>query len=213
MFAEISQAADVLVLCGDLTAIGLPEEAEHLASDLSSLKIPALAVLGNHDLHSGKEEQVREALRKGGVRFLDEESVEIGEVGFAGVKGFGGGFGERMLAPFGEEITKGFVAAAVNETLALENALTSLLAPRRVVVMHYSPVAETVKGEPPEIYPFMGCSRLAETIDRFDVSAVFHGHAHHGTHEGRTLKGTRVFNVSVEVLKKQVQRGYVVVEV
>jgi Icc-related predicted phosphoesterase len=213
VFAEISQAADVLVLCGDLTAIGLVEEAEHLAMDLAALKVPALAVLGNHDLHSGKEEEVRAALRKAGVRFLDEESVDVGEVGFAGVKGFGGGFGDRMLAPFGEETTKAFVTAAVNEGLSLETQLKGLLTARRVVVLHYSPIAETVKGEPAEIYPFMGCSRLAETIDRFDVAAVFHGHAHHGTHAGKTLKGTPVYNVSAELLKKQGRGGYVVVEV
>jgi uncharacterized protein len=213
VFAEISEQADVLVLCGDLTNVGILEEAEHLAADLASLRIPVLAVLGNHDLHSGHAEEIKTALRKAKVVFLDDEPFEVKGVGFAGVKGFGGGFSERMLAPFGEDMTKAFVSEAVNQALALENALRSLEMEKKVAVLHYAPIAETVKGEPPEIMPFMGCSRLAETIDRFEVKAVFHGHAHHGTPEGRTHKGIPVYNCCVELLRKAQGRPYVVVEV
>lgn len=213
MFAEIDQRADILALCGDLTNIGLPEEASHLASDLGALRIPVVAVLGNHDHQSGKLEDVKRALRRAKVVFLQEGAFELDGVGFAGVKGFGGGFGSHMLGAFGEEATKNFVTEAVNEALSLENALNRLATTRNVVVLHYAPIAETVKGESPEIFPFLGCSRLAETIDRFDVSAVFHGHAHHGIYEGRTPKGVPVYNCSIEVLKRTQGHPYAVIEV
>lgn len=214
MFAEISDRADVLCLCGDLTNLGLPEEADHLAADLSALRIPAVAVLGNHDHHSGRAEEVRVALRRANVALLGEdETFTMDGVGFAGVKGFGGGFASHMLDPFGEEISKLFVTEAVNEALALEHALKSLKTPRRVVVLHYSPIEATVRGEPEPIYPFLGCSRLAETIDRYDVAAVFHGHAHRGAHEGRTLRGAPVYNCSMDVLKRERGRAYTVVEI
>lgn len=213
LFAELSERADVVCLCGDLTNFGLPEEAENLVSDLGSLKVPAVAVLGNHDLQSGRGEEVKAVLRRGGVHFLDEEPVVHGGVGFAGVKGFGGGFGKYMLAAFGEDATKHFVSEAVNESLALENGLRRLATERNVVVLHYSPIAETVQGEPVEIYPFLGCSRLAETIDRFEkIQAVFHGHAHHGRARGKTDKGVPVYNCSVQVLRSE-QKAFVVVEV
>ncbi len=224
LLAEMARRADVLLLAGDLTGSGLPEEAARLAGEIAAanLRIPVLAVLGNHDVHAGHAEEVRAALRSAGVRFLDEESVEVrgdggeeGErgVGFAGVKGFGGGFGDRMLAPFGEGAMKAFATAAVSEALALESALKSLSTPRRVVVLHYAPIPETVRGEPPEIYPFLGCSRLAEVIDRFAVAAVFHGHAHHGSPRGATPRGTPVYNVSIDLLRRVGPTPYVVVEV
>jgi Icc-related predicted phosphoesterase len=213
VFAEVSDKADVMCLCGDLTNLGTPEEAEHLAHDLTALRIPAVAVLGNHDHHSGRAEEVKRILERANVTMLEDETLEIGSVGFVGVKGFGGGFSSHMLSAFGEEATKHFVAEAVRESLALENALQTLRTPRAVVVLHYSPVIETVKGEPAEIMPFLGCSRLAETIDRFNVAVVFHGHAHHGQPRGQTQKGTPVFNCSVEVLKNTGGPGYVLMEV
>jgi uncharacterized protein len=213
IFAEVSEKADVLCLCGDLTNLGTPDEAEHLAHDLSALRIPAVAVLGNHDHHSGRAEDVKKVLERANVTMLEDENLELDGVGFVGVKGFGGGFSNHMLSAFGEEATKHFVAEAVREALALENALQTLRTPRAVVVLHYSPVLETVKGEPAEIMPFLGCSRLAETIDRFNVAAVFHGHAHHGQPRGKTLKGTPVFNCSMEVLKTTGGPGYVLMEV
>lgn len=214
LFAEISDQADVLVLCGDLTNLGLTEEAEHLAADLLSLRIPALAVLGNHDHHSGKPNEVKRVLRtRANVTFLDDETATIGNIGFAGVKGFGGGFASHMLSPFGEEATKAFARASVDEALALENDLTTFMTDRIVVITHYAPISETVRGENVEVYPFLGCSRLAETIDRFPVAAAFHGHAHHGQPEGRTPKGVPVYNCSIEVLKRLGRRPYMIVEV
>jgi Icc-related predicted phosphoesterase len=214
MFADMSQRADVVVLCGDLTNLGLPEEAEHLASDMANLHLPTVAVLGNHDHHSRKTDEVKQAFRKVNVTFLDEdETFELGDVGFAGVKGFGGGFASHMLGSFGEDATKHFVSEAVDEALALEHALTRLATPKKIVLMHYTPIPQTAVGEPPEIFPFLGCSRFAETIDRFDVSAVFHGHAHHGQPNGQTPKGIPVYNCSLEVLRRVQGQPYVIVEI
>lgn len=214
LFAEISEHADVLVLCGDLTNTGMPDEAENLALDLSALRIPAAAVLGNHDHNAGQAEAVRGVLRRANVAFIDEESLVIGGVGFVGTKGFGGGFARHMLDSFGEDATKHFVAEGVGEALKLEHALRALTAPRTVVALHYAPIAETVRGEAPEIFPFLGCSRLAETIDRFEnVAAVFHGHAHHGSPEGRTAHGIPVFNCCAELLARTTGKPYVVMPI
>jgi uncharacterized protein len=209
-FARISDAADVLALCGDLTNMGTPEEARSLADDLSALRIPGVAVLGNHDHHSGRTDEVRKIFKQANLVFLDEEPFVHHGVGFAGVKGFGGGFEQRMLASFGEEAIKHFVSEAVNESLKLENALRALETKETVVVLHYAPIRATLEGEPPEIFPFLGSSRLMETIDRFEVSAVFHGHAHLGTPQGKTGKGIPVFNCCYDLLrKKQPEQPYV----
>jgi Icc-related predicted phosphoesterase len=215
LFEQVSRDADVLALCGDLTNLGLPEEAERLVKDLRSCRIPVVAVLGNHDYHSGQAEGVKKTLREGKVVILDEaETFELKGVGFAGAKGFGGGFDKHMLTPFGEEATKGFVTEAVNEALRLEVALKNLRTEKNVVVLHYSPIVATVVGEPLEIYPFLGSSRLAETIDHFDVNAIFHGHAHRGTHRGQTMKGTPVYNCCLPLVKKiNPEQPYVLVEV
>jgi Icc-related predicted phosphoesterase len=214
LFTELSTSADVVCLCGDLTNFGLPEEAENLIADLAALSVPAVAVLGNHDMQSGQAEEVKKVLRRGNIHFLDEEPFTHRGVGFAGVKGFGGGFGKYMLSAFGEDATKHFVAEAVNESLVLENGLRRLGTERNIVVLHYSPIAETVRGEPVEIFPFLGCSRLAETIDRFEkIRAVFHGHAHHGQPHGQTPKGIPVYNCSVQVQSRAGGKGYVAVEV
>jgi uncharacterized protein len=215
VFDKISQAADVLVLCGDLTHLGLPQEAERLVSDLRTCRIPVLAVLGNHDYQSGQQEEVKKVLRAGKITVLEEtETFELNGVGFAGAKGFGGGFDKHMLTPFGEESIKHFVTEAVNESLRLEISLNSLRTEKTVVVLHYSPVACTVKGEPPEIYPFLGSSRLAETIDHFDVNVVFHGHAHHGSYEGKTTKGIPVYNCCMQLMKQaNPDRPFALVEV
>jgi len=202
LFDKISQTADVLALCGDLTHLGLPQEAERLVSDLRACRIPVVAVLGNHDYQSGHAEEVKKILRAAKVVVLDEtETFETKGVGFAGAKGFGGGFDKHMLAPFGEEPIKQFVTEAVNESLKLEVALSNLRTDKIVVVLHYAPIAATVMGEPPEIFPFLGSSRLAETIDHFDVNVVFHGHAHHGTREGKTTKGTPVHNCCFHLMQ------------
>src|SRR5579884_1026747 len=210
MFTEISSKADVLVLCGDLTNFGKTKEAEILAEDIKSCSIPVLGVLGNHDYECGQPEKVCEILHSAGMKVLDEQAVEIDGVGFAGVKGFLGGFGRGELAPFGEPIVKAFVDEAMNEARKLENQLRTLRTERSVAVLHYSPIA----GEPPSIFQYLGSQRLCEPIDRFDhVKAVVHGHAHHGTYEGRTPMGRPVYNVAQFVLKPLFGKPYVVLEV
>ena len=215
LFDKISQRADVLALCGDLTHLGLPQEAERLANDLRSCRVPVVAVLGNHDYQSGQAEEVKKVLRAGKVTILEEtETFELKGVGFAGAKGFGGGFDKHMLTPFGEDSIKHFVTEAVTESLRLEVALNSLRTEKTVVVLHYAPIAATVAGEPPEIFPFLGSSRLAETIDHFDVNVVFHGHAHHGTFQGKTMKGTPVYNCCFQLVQRITpEQPYALIEV
>jgi Icc-related predicted phosphoesterase len=202
LFASLAERADVLLLCGDLTDYGMQDEAKALVRDVGTLKIPILAVLGNHDHESGHPSDVSVVLRDAGIRVLDGDSVEVLGVGFAGVKGFVGGFGPRMLAPWGEESIKHFVHEAVDEALKLDSALAKLRTPRRVAFMHYAPIESTVHGEPREIFAFLGSSRLEEPLNRFRVSAVFHGHAHHGSAEGRIASGAPVYNVAQPLLQR-----------
>ncbi|MCB5174205.1 MULTISPECIES: metallophosphoesterase family protein [Microvirga] len=211
LFSEISENADVLVLAGDLTDLGKPREAEILVEDLRYCTIPVVAVLGNHDYECGQVEKVTQIVRDAGVHVLDGSSVEIGGVGFVGVKGFAGGFGRRMLGAFGEPAYKQFVSETVNEALRLENAMRAVRSERSLVVLHYAPITETIEGEPLEIYPFLGSSRLAEIIDRFKVSAVVHGHAHIGKYEGRTPGGQPVYNVASHI-EKPTGRPYGILE-
>jgi Icc-related predicted phosphoesterase len=203
LFQQIHEGADILLLCGDLTDYGLPEEAQVLAKELtSSLKIPVVAVLGNHDFESGQAQEVRSILSDAGVRVLDGDSCEIHGIGFASAKGFAGGFGERALEPWGEESIKRFVHEAIDEALKLERAISRLQTAQRIVVLHYSPIRATVEGEPPEIFPFLGSSRLEEPLNRYAVTAVFHGHAHHGSLEGRTQQQVPVYNVALPLLRR-----------
>jgi Icc-related predicted phosphoesterase len=193
--------ADILVLCGDLTDYGLADEAAELARELvGGVKIPIVGVLGNHDYESGAVGDVTRILSEAGVHLLDGETVEVQGIGFAGVKGFAGGFGRGVLGPWGEKAVKQFVHEAVDEALKLESALARLRTPTRIAVLHYAPIAGTVEGEPREIYPYLGCSRLEEPLVRYQVTAVFHGHAHHGAAEGKTQNGTPVYNVSLPLL-------------
>jgi Icc-related predicted phosphoesterase len=193
--------ADILVLAGDLTDYGLPDEAAELARELTAgIKVPIVGVLGNHDYESGADVDVRRVLTEAGKRQLDGETVELLGIGFAGVKGFAGGFGRGVLGPWGEEAVKRFVREAVEETLKLESALARLRTATKVAVLHYAPIAQTVEGEPPEIYPYLGCGRLEEPLTRYPVTAVFHGHAHHGTARGATSNGIPVYNVSLPLL-------------
>ena len=202
LFAKMTARADVLVLCGDLTDYGLPEEAHVLAQELSAVKTPIVAVLGNHDFESGKADQVRQILCDAGVVLLDGDTFEYQGVGFAGVKGFGGGFGQRALQPWGEDAIKRFVHEAVDEALKLESALARLRTEQRVAVLHYSPIQATVEGEAPEIFPFVGSSRLEEPLTRYQVVAAFHGHAHAGSPEGRAAGDIPVYNVAAPVLQR-----------
>lgn len=201
-FAQASAAADALLLCGDLTDYGTAEEAQVLADELGAVAVPIVAVLGNHDYESGTQQQVVEILLRGGVRVLDGEACEIEGVGIAGVKGFAGGFGRGSLGAWGEPAIKLFVQEALNEAMKLEAALAKLRTPRRIALLHYSPVTATVAGEPEEIFPFLGSSRLEEPLLRYAVDAVFHGHAHRGTLEGKTINGVPVYNVAKPLLQR-----------
>lgn len=203
LFTQISESADVLLLCGDFTDYGMPEEARILARDLSAtVKVPVIAVLGNHDYEGDRQDEITQILLDAGVRVLDGEVTEVQGVGFAGVKGFAGGFGRGALGPWGEPAIKQFVQAAVNEALKLEAALARLRTQHRVAVLHYAPIRATVEGEPVEIFPYLGSSRLEEPINRYRVSAVFHGHAHRGAPEGRTSTGVPVYNVAMPLLAR-----------
>ena len=202
LFAKIAESADLLLLAGDLTDYGLPEEARILAKELGTLRIPAAAVLGNHDVESDKQDEIRQIVTDAGVIVLDGDACELKGVGIAGIKGFGGGFGQRALGPWGESIIKQYVHEAVNEALKLEAALARLRTPQLIALMHYAPIADTVKGEPLEIYPFVGSSRLEEPLGRYPVSLVLHGHAHRGQLEGKTKTGVPVYNVSMPLLSR-----------
>jgi Icc-related predicted phosphoesterase len=204
LFAQASRACDILVLPGDLTDRGLPEEAHALAREIhSAVNVPVIAVLGNHDFESGREQEVKQILSEAGIKMLDGEAVEVHGIGFAGVKGFCGGFGKRALGPWGEDIIKKFVHEAVEEALKLESALARMRSlARRVAILHYSPIQATVEGEPCEIFPFLGSSRLEEPLTRYPVDVVVHGHAHRGAHAGRTAGGVPVYNVGLPVLQR-----------
>ena len=214
LFSQINDCADVLVLCGDLTDYGLVEEAQALVRELASVKLPMVGVLGNHDVESSQETDLAKVFADAGIAMLDGDSTEVLGVGFAGVKGFAGGFGRRALGPWGEQIIKKFVHEAVNEALKLESALARLRNDRRIAVLHYAPIQATVEGEPTEIFPFLGCSRLEEPLGRYPVTAVFHGHAHHGRPEGFTTKNVPVYNVSLSLMRHVFpERPFRVIEV
>lgn len=215
LFHEIASVADVLALCGDLTNYGKTSEVELLADDLAGLAIPVVGVLGNHDHECGQPEVIKAYLSDAGVRVLDNgESFEIEGVGFGGCMGAMGGFGRGMLSSFGEKSVKAFVHECLEETMKLETSLRMLRTERAVAVMHYAPVADTLEGEPLEIFPFLGNSRLAHTVDQFDnVRAVVHGHAHRGVHKGKTPKGTPVYNCAQMVALAATGRPYALIEV
>jgi len=200
---HVRDEADVFVLAGDLTNYGRPEEMEPLLNVLVRLRLPTIAVLGNHDYESGRENDLMRMLTQEGVKVLDGSAYERDGVGFAGTKGFIGGFGRGVLTAFGEPEVKTFVRASIDEALKLERAVSQLRTRKRVIVLHYSPIAGTVDGEAPEIYPFLGTSRLAEVVDRHGADLVLHGHAHNGTCDGKTTGGIPVHNVAITLLQAQ----------
>jgi Icc-related predicted phosphoesterase len=202
LISQVADHADILALCGDLTDRGDPEEARQMAKALGATTVPIVAVLGNHDYECDKVAEVTRILTDAGVRVLDGDAQEVLGIGFAGVKGFAGGFGRGALGPWGEPLIKQFVREALDEALKLETALSRLRTDRKVALLHYSPVVGTVEGEPPEIYPYLGCSRLEEPLSRYPVDVVFHGHAHHGSVEGRTRNDVPVYNVSMMLLQR-----------
>jgi Icc-related predicted phosphoesterase len=210
LFAEISEKADMVLLCGDLTDLGLPKEAEVLAEQLRTFRIPIIAVLGNHDYESEQVEEVATILKSATVNLLEgtdylfEKNGQ--QYGITGVKGFGGGFLPYMWSRFGEVEQKAFYDALAHEIQALENGLNRLRHLEKghcLVMMHFSPIRATLNGEIPELYPFLGSTRLEEVIDRYEnIAAVFHGHSHFGSPEGKTLKGIPVFNVAYPLMQR-----------
>jgi uncharacterized protein len=200
---RVRDEADVLVIAGDLTNFGRPDEMEPLLNALVRFRVPVIAVLGNHDYESEKQGELIRMMTTEGLKVLDGTAYERDGVGFAGTKGFVGGFGRGMLTAFGETEIKTFVRAGIDEALKLERAMSQLRTNRRVVVLHYSPIAATVQGEAPEIYPFLGTSRLAEVVDRHGADLVLHGHAHNGKPDGKTTAGIPVHNVAITLLQAQ----------
>ena len=206
LFAEIDRSADILALCGDLTTHGRPEQMQGLIEELAGVHVPIVAVLGNHDYDAEVEKALAALLRERGVHVLDGDHVVIEGIGFAGTKGFAGGFGRGALAPFGERLIKEFVQAAMEESMKLENALRNLRTDTKVVLLHFAPIIETVLGEPESIYPFLGSSRLLEPLDTIGATVIFHGHAHHGRPSGTTPGGIPVYNVAQPLLEQNGHR-------
>ncbi len=213
-FDTVHEVADFLVLPGDLTGSGLPEEARLLAAILARVRIPVICVLGNHDVHTDHTDEVVAILRDAGVRVLrgGGDAVTFARngltVGFCGTKGFCGGFGARCLTPFGEPSIKTFIAETKEEAARIHYDLRTLDTDLRIVVLHYAPVEDTVTGEPRELYPFLGSSLLCEPIDRLGADLVLHGHAHYGAECGASECGVPVRNVALPVL----QRSYAIFE-
>jgi Icc-related predicted phosphoesterase len=201
-FGMANRAADVLVLCGDLTTHGRADQMRSFVDELKGVDIPIVGVLGNHDHEAGEIEACSALLRARGVHLLDGDHVIIEGIGFVGTKGFCGGFGRGALAPFGEPEIKQFVQVALNEAIKLENALRNVAAEVRVVILHYAPVLETVQGEPEAILPFLGSSRLLQPIETIGADVVFHGHAHHGSLQGKTPGGIPVYNAAQPLLRQ-----------
>ena len=216
MFATVHEEADVLVLAGDLTDHGRPGETESLVRGLHEVGVPVVAVLGNHDHEAGNERDMMRMLGSSGIHILDRRrpTAIVDGIGFAGVKGFGGGYGQRLVRGFGEDSLKAFVSASVVEAEALRSALLSLTTTTKVAVLHYSPIEATIEGETRDIWSFLGTSRLEAAIDEGHASLCIHGHAHHGALEGATARGAPVRNVSLPVLREAgVERPYLLLDV
>jgi Icc-related predicted phosphoesterase len=202
--AELGEAADLFLLAGDLTRCGAPSEARMLAEVLGDVDIPVVAVLGNHDHHAGEELAVVAELERGGVCVLEGDAatfdVDGVSVGIAGTKGFGGGFTGASGSEFGEVEMKDFLRHSREVAERFGVALDGLSTDIRIALTHYSPVRDTLRGEPPEIYPFLGTYLLAEVIDRAGAALAVHGHAHRGREHGLTDGGVPVRNVAEPVL-------------
>ncbi|MQA12556.1 MAG: metallophosphoesterase [Pseudonocardiaceae bacterium] len=202
---RVGRHADVLLLSGDLTRHGTVGEMRVVAEEFSGLPVPVVAVLGNHDHHSDAVPEVTDVLHDHDIEVLEGDSVvlPIGphRLGIAGVKGFGGGFAGKCASAFGEPEIKAFVRHTVDVADRLRKALDALDADARVALMHYAPIPETLQGEPPEIYPFLGSYLLSEAIDATDVDLAVHGHAHYGAEQGMTPAGVPVRNVAQPVIR------------
>lgn len=213
LFDGVEEEADILVLAGDLTDTGLLDEIAILDGELSGIDLPIIAVLGNHDHESDQAEALTEMLCNNDVTVLNGSVCEFGEVGFVGTKGFCGGFDDLFIQPFGERVLKTFIQSSLDEAVQLENALVKLDCLHKVAVLHYAPIKQTLKGEPLELYPFLGSSRLANALDRHDVTAIVHGHAHHGSLQGRTPGGIPVHNVCRFARSRAGKRPYCLIEI
>src|SRR5437762_8318636 len=200
---RVRDDADMFVLAGDLTNYGRPDEMEPLLNVLVRLRVPTVVVLGNHDYESGREADLMRMMTQEGIKVLDGSAYERDGVGFAGTKGFVGGFGRGVLTAFGETEIKTFVRAGIDEALKLERAMSQLRTKKRVIILHYSPIAATVEGEAHETYPFLGTSRLAEVIDGHVADLVLHAHPHNAHCDGKTSAGIPVHNVAITLLQSQ----------
>jgi len=202
---EMPSRADLFLLAGDLTQFGTEAEAKILAEDLSRLSLPKFAVLGNHDYHSDRQQKITEILNSADVHVLelDQAVIDVGgqRVAVIGLKGFGGGFLGACGSDFGEPEMKSFVRTTKRQADRLRDILIQVEADFRIVLMHYSPCAETLQGERKEIYPFLGSYLLAEAIDAGGADLVLHGHAHHGVEKGSTPAGIPVRNVAWPVIR------------
>jgi Icc-related predicted phosphoesterase len=212
LLERAAENADVLVLCGDLTDFGKPEEAHILAKELSVVRIPMVGVLGNHDYECNHVDDVRRILGDAGLHLLDGDVHEVHGIGFAGVKGFAGGFGRGLLRPWGEPLIKAFVHEGIEEALKLECAIATLRTRHRIALTHYAPIEATVKGEPHEIFPYLGTERLEDALHRYPIDMVFHGHAHYGTPQGQTSRGIPVYNVALPLLQRTTSQPFRLVE-
>lgn len=202
---RLSEEADVLLVAGDLTQHGRLDEARVFAEEFAAADVPVIAVLGNHDHHSGQQDAIRSLLEEHGTTVLEGESTVVetpaGTVGVAGVKGFCLGFSGRCAADFGEAEMKAFTGHGIASAESLAKALAGLEADVRVALSHFSPVEETLNGEPREIWAFLGNYLLAEAIDEAAVDLAVHGHAHAGQEKGLTPDGVPVRNVAQPVIR------------
>jgi Icc-related predicted phosphoesterase len=203
-FAPVNELADALVIAGDFTDHGLPEEMRVCLAVIERIHVPIVAVLGNHDHESGHQDELAGMLRVAGVHLLDGHCFEIDGVGFAGTKGFAGGFAPYELMPFGEGGIKNFVEIAEREAIKLDYGLEQLKTTIKIAVTHYAPIKDTVAGEPEPVFAFLGSSRLERALDKHKPNLALHGHAHHGTFQGKSNAGVKVCNVALAVLR---QRG------
>ncbi|RPI21514.1 MAG: metallophosphoesterase [Acidobacteria bacterium] len=209
----VQDQADLLLLAGDLTDTGLPAEMAVLLNELKQLSLPILAILGNHDHENDHSDELCTMLADTGIMVLEGNVVEVQGIGFLGAKGFCGGFDDKLVQPFGERAIKDFIRIGIDESVRLENSVAKLQTPKKVAVLHYSPVKQTLEGESPELFPFLGSSRLASALDRHGVDVIVHGHAHHGSPEGRTAGGIPVYNVCRFVQQRCCNRPYLVFQV
>jgi len=205
-WAQLHEQADLFLLAGDLTTHGGADQARALASQLSRVRVPVFAVLGNHDYHEDRNELICKILEDAGVTMLEGRSATIvvndETIGVAGTQGFGGGFAGACGSAFGEPEMKAFIHHTEHLAATLEKSLSDLQSDFRVALLHYSPVKDTIAGERLEIYPFLGSYLLAEAIDRSGADLVIHGHAHHGQEKGVTARGIPVRNVAFPMLRR-----------